>query len=131
MVVENAVVVMVVEDDDGIRAPLIDLLESLQFVPLAVNSGEAALRTLRGGCQPSVILLDLKMSGLNGWDFRREQMNDSSLSKIPVVIMTALSIPGESARAEVGDVTWLSKPFSPEQLGEALSAALGRDPRRT
>jgi CheY-like chemotaxis protein len=114
--------VMIVEDDDGIRESLAELLESWELVTVEVGSGDVALQMLRGGCRPAVILLDLKMNGLNGWDFRRAQMEDPSLSQVPVVIMTALSIPDGSARAEVGDVTWLRKPFSPEELRAALSA---------
>jgi CheY-like chemotaxis protein len=114
--------VMIVEDDDGIRESLAELLESWELVTVEVHSGDVALQMLRGGCRPAVILLDLKMDGLNGWDFRRAQMEDPSLSQVPVVIMTALSIPDGSARDEVGDVTWLRKPFSPEELRAALSA---------
>jgi CheY-like chemotaxis protein len=115
---------MIVEDDDGIRESLAELLENLDLVPLQITSGELALRTLRGGCRPALILLDLKMDGLSGWDFRREQMDDPGLNAIPVVIMTALSIPDGSARDEAGQVTWLRKPFSPEELRAALAAAV-------
>jgi CheY-like chemotaxis protein len=114
--------VMIVEDDDGIRESLAELLESWELITVEVESGDVALQMLRGGCRPAVILLDLKMDGLSGWDFRRAQMEDPSLSQVPVVIMTALSIPDGSARAVVGDVTWLRKPFSPEELRAALSA---------
>ncbi len=118
---------MIVEDDDEIRESLAELLESWQLVTAAVNGGESALRTLREeGCRPSVILLDLKMSGLSGWEFRRQQMNDAILSQVPVVIMTALPIPTGSARAEFGDVTWLRKPFSLADLRAALAGVLER-----
>jgi len=122
VVVGGARVVMIVEDDDGIRESLAELLESWELRPLEVRDGEDALRVLRDGCRPEVIFLDLKMCGLSGWEFRREQMKDPCLKEIPVVIMTALSIPEGSARAEVGDVTWLRKPFSPEELRVALAA---------
>ena len=119
----GAGMVMIVEDHDGIRESLAELLEGWDRVTVTVKSGEAALQMLRGGCRPAVILLDLKMDGLNGWDFRREQMNDPRFRDVPVVIMTALSIPDGSARAEVGEVTWLRKPFSPEELAAALAVA--------
>jgi CheY-like chemotaxis protein len=50
-------------------------------------------------------------------------MNDPRFRDVPVVIMTALSIPDGSARAEVGEVTWRRKPFSPEELAAALAVA--------
>jgi len=113
---------MIVEDDDAIRESLAELLQGWELATLEVKSGELALETLRGGCRPAIILLDLKMDGLSGWEFRRAQMSDPSLSEVPVVIMTALSIPDGSARAEAGDVTWLRKPFSPDELRAALAA---------
>jgi len=116
----GAGVVMIVEDDDGIRESLAELLENWDLVTLEVKSGEIALQMLRDGCRPALILLDLKMEGLSGWDFRREQMNDPSLNGVPVVIMTALSIPDGTSRAEFGEVTWLRKPFSPDDLSAAL-----------
>jgi CheY-like chemotaxis protein len=123
----GARVVMIVEDDDGIRESLAELLESWELIPLEVKCGEDALRMLRGGCRPALILLDLKMDGVSGWDFRREQMSDPRLNEVPVVIMTALSIPEGSARAEAGEVTWLRKPFSPDELRVALAAVDEQD----
>ena len=117
----GARVVMIVEDDDGICESLAELLESWELVTLVAKGGEAALQMLRGGCRPALILLDLKMDGLSGWDFRRAQMDDPALNRVPVVIMTALSIPDGGARAEVGDVTWLRKPFSPDELRAVLA----------
>lgn len=116
----GAGVVMIVEDDDAIRESLAELLANWDLLTLEVKNGEVALQMLRDGCRPALILLDLKMDGLSGWDFRREQMNDPRLNGVPVVIMTALSIPEGTARAEFGEVTWLRKPFSPDDLRVAL-----------
>lgn len=115
---------MIVEDDDDIRESLAELLKTWHVATVAVNSGEVALRMLRGGFEPCLIVLDLKMFGLSGWDFRREQMKDPRLTKIPVVISTALSPDDQAARAGLGDVTWLNKPFSPHRLKEVLFAAV-------
>jgi len=117
-------IVLIVEDDDDIRESLAELLESWQVATVAVNSGEVALGMLRRGFEPCLILLDLKMLGLSGWDFRREQMKDPRISKIPVVISTALGPADEVVRAELGDVTWLAKPFNPDRLKEVLCTAV-------
>jgi CheY-like chemotaxis protein len=116
-------VVMVIEDDHDIRASLIELLEDWEFVPVPASDGEVALRLLREGTEPAVILLDLRMPGMTGWDFRRRQIADSRLIKIPVVVMTALGAIHESDAAKMGDVTWLRKPFDPPGLAQAIAAA--------
>lgn len=122
---------MIVEDDDDIRESLAELLEGWEFVPVAVNGGEAALGMLRGGFDPLLIFLDLKMSGLSGWDFRREQMNDPKLSEIPVVITTALAADSDAAGAAgLGEVTWLPKPFKADGLRAVLAAAISSRMKR-
>lgn len=130
----SARVVMIVEDDDDIRESLAELLKTWRVATVAVNSAEVALGMLRRGFEPCLILLDLKMLGLSGWDFRREQMKDPRLNRIPVVISTALGSADEAASAGLGDVTWLPKPFSPDRLKEVLFAAVelpGGAPGRT
>ena len=52
-------------------------------------SGVEALDKLRWGLRPCVILLDLQMPGMNGWDFRAEQKRTPALEAIPIVAMTA------------------------------------------
>jgi CheY-like chemotaxis protein len=86
--------VLVVEDDEGIRDVLATILHELGYSVLVASNGEEALQRLRSGtCRPCVILLDLWMPVMDGWRFREEQRKDSSLAAIPVV---ALSGDGEA-----------------------------------
>jgi CheY-like chemotaxis protein len=114
---------MVVEDDDDTRTALVELLEEWEFMPVAAHGGEVALRMLHDGSEPAVILLDLMMPGMSGWGFRRQQMMHSRLSKIPVVVMTALGSVHEAEAAKMGQVTWLRKPFDPPDLAQVIAAA--------
>jgi PAS domain S-box-containing protein len=83
-------VVMVVDDDDALRSIVCELLEEDGYQALGVADGRLALDQLRSGApKPDLILLDLSMPGMNGWQFRRSQLSDSSLAAIPVVVMTA------------------------------------------
>jgi len=79
---------MLVEDDPDIRSMVSQLLELEGWRVLACANGTDALEALHGGERPFLILLDLMMPKMNGWQFRAEQARDSALSKIPVVVLS-------------------------------------------
>jgi CheY-like chemotaxis protein len=81
--------VMLVEDDVDIRADLSALLCSEGFEVACAADGAEALAQLRQGTRPDVILLDLMMPLMNGWEFRAEQLRDPALAAIPVLLLTA------------------------------------------
>src|SRR5579871_4920222 len=103
---------MIVEDDDDIRSGLTELLQERGFDVGTATNGREALDVLRTTALPSVILLDLMMPVMDGWDFRRKQMTDPILREIPVVILTAEQVDHDTVRAELGDVVVISKPIS-------------------
>ncbi len=80
--------VMLVEDDPDIRAMVSALLELEGFAVRACEDGREALDLLRRGERPFLILLDLMMPKMNGWQFRAEQMRDAALAGIPVVVLS-------------------------------------------
>ncbi len=80
--------VMLVEDDPDIRAMISQLLELEGYRVVAFANGVEALRELRAGLSPAVILLDLMMPVMNGWQFRAEQTQDPRLAAIPVVVIS-------------------------------------------
>ena len=106
--------VMVVEDDEGIREALCDLLQSEGFDVVAAVHGADALSKLRGEApHPDVILLDLMMPVMDGWAFRAEQRRDELLARIPVVVITA------SRQADVAGLeprALLKKPIDFDEL---------------
>ncbi|HXJ19138.1 MAG TPA: response regulator [Polyangia bacterium] len=82
--------VMLVEDDDDERDALATLLEDADYQVLRARNGAEALRMLEAtpdACD--IILLDLMMPVMNGWDFRRVQKRRATLADIPVVLMSA------------------------------------------
>ncbi len=82
--------VMVVDDDEALRESICELLEEDGFRTVWADSGTTALGKLRASRErPDVILLDLMMPEMNGWQFRESQLRDPALAFIPVVIMTA------------------------------------------
>jgi CheY-like chemotaxis protein len=82
--------VLLVEDDEDLRETLCEVLEDRGYRPTRASNGEEALKLLRAnGAKPSVILLDLMMPVMNGWQFLGERENDPALRRIPVIVLTA------------------------------------------
>lgn len=81
---------MVVDDDIDLRESVCELLNDQGYSARSFENGATALEFLRSSeCKPALILLDLMMPGMNGWDFRDQQLEDQTLANIPVVVMTA------------------------------------------
>ena len=81
--------ILIVDDDADLRETLQMLLEPNGFQVATAANGRAALEHLRSGARPGLILLDLMMPQMNGWQFLEVARADASLASIPIVIMTA------------------------------------------
>ena len=114
--------VLVVEDDADLRKGICTLLEDAGFQSWPAENGEVALARARAE-RPCVILLDLMMPIMNGWEFRSEQLRDPSLSSIPVVIMTADGRAADKARTLHAD--YLRKPIHLDALLELVGDYCG------
>ena len=102
---------MVVEDDDCVRELVMEILGGGGFTAVGVGNGEEALQHLRREhLHPALILLDLMMPVMDGWEFRIEQLKDPALARIPVVVMSAADHDAVPAEGHVG------KPFDIEAL---------------
>jgi CheY-like chemotaxis protein len=117
--------VLIVDDDPAILEGLGELIEFEGYDVATARDGLAALNQLRSGLRPCVILLDLMMPGMNGWDFRAEQLKDDDLKDIPVVVMTAATVTEAALRATFGDIAFLPKPLSHERLLSAIRRGCG------
>src|SRR5690349_1848715 len=83
--------VLVVEDSTDARQMLASLLEVEGFAVRTAANGREALDQLRAGPPPCLILLDLMMPVMDGYQFRAEQRQDPGLSPIPVVVVSAVA----------------------------------------
>jgi CheY-like chemotaxis protein len=106
--------VLVVEDDDDVREALVEVLSAEGYEVTFARNGNEAFRQLEGR-QPAVILLDLMMPGMNGWQFRAAQRQHAQLASIPVVIVTADGNAREKAR-QLDAAGYLAKPVELEAL---------------
>ena len=105
--------ILVVEDNDDVREMMAVTLELEGHRVSTAANGQEALEQLRTGEKPSVILLDLMMPVMNGWEFRLELERDPALADLPVVVISAAT--GELVRNTRADA-FIPKPIDMDQL---------------
>jgi CheY-like chemotaxis protein len=113
--------ILIVEDDDDIREALSQILELEGYVVRQAVNGREALDISAEQPTPSLILLDLMMPVMDGWQFRAEQMKDPALSKVPVVVISADASVHEKV-ASFGAASVLPKPISLDRLLRAVES---------
>jgi len=110
--------ILIVDDDQEFREALVDIVRSEGFAVETATNGMQALDKLRWGLRPCVVLLDMQMAGMTGWDFRAEQSRDPTLAAIPVVAMTA----GYWKTRDLGDyAARIAKPIQVPELKATLA----------
>jgi CheY-like chemotaxis protein len=117
--------VLVVDDDASFRSALREHLETEGYSVVEAANGLAALGRLRGGLRPSVIVFDLMMPVMDGWDFRDGQLSDPDLRDIPVVLVTAAGFSRSSLRTQFGAIVVVAKPFLPSEILAAIKMVHG------
>jgi CheY-like chemotaxis protein len=101
--------VLIVDDDPNLVRLMSQFLKLEGFATVAAANGREALAYLRGGGDASVILLDLRMPVMDGWEFRREQRGDPGLAAIPIVVMSGMD---SDPAPELEAAACFSKPIS-------------------
>ena len=109
--------VLIVEDDDGAREALSDCLELEGIRVASARNGKEALDYLHQAPRPKVILLDLYMPIMTGWEFRAAQKKDASISDIPVVVVTAF---GSGTTKQIDATLVMHKPLDLDRLISVL-----------
>jgi CheY-like chemotaxis protein len=104
--------VLVVEDDKDIRETLQQVLELEGYRVTTATNGKEGLESLKGIDRPCVILLDLMMPVMNGWEFLEAHRTDTTLATIPVVVVSAAGDKAKSAPA----AGFIKKPVDLESL---------------
>jgi len=118
--------VLVVDDDDALREALVDLIETEGYTASGVANGREALNYLEvGAARPKLILLDLMMPIMDGWEVLKELRRVDALATITVVIISARY----SDLADVTDpslpVRRMPKPIDTQALMRVLKETCG------
>jgi CheY-like chemotaxis protein len=107
---------LIVDDEKLILISTRIVLESVGYEIVTAASGEEALVTARD-TQPGLILLDIMMPGIDGWETLSRLKEDPELKEIPVIIFTAREHSrGRQLAREMGAVDYFQKPFEPDEL---------------
>jgi CheY-like chemotaxis protein len=101
--------ILIVEDDVDMRESLGEILQCEGYRVAAAANGREALDHLRQAEAPCIILLDLMMPVMSGWEFRQEQRDDPRLAQIPVAVLTGVRNSVEQI-STLGAVGYFQKP---------------------
>ena len=113
---EPARTILLVDDDPVIRASLSDLLAAEGFDVETAEDGQAALERLSEIGDPSLILLDLGMPRMDGWEFLSRLDRNRNDRRVPVVLLSGLAY----IRDAPGVADFLAKPIRPDRLLECV-----------
>jgi DNA-binding response OmpR family regulator len=118
--------VLVIDDEAPIRLLCRVNLEAAGIEVSEAEDGTAGLEAARAD-PPDVILLDVMMPGMDGWQVFTELLNDERTADVPIVFLTARAELRDQARGlELGGVDYVTKPFNPLELAPLIEDLLAR-----
>ena len=118
--------VLVIDDEAPIRLLCRVNLEAAGIDVSEAEDGKSGLEAAREE-RPDVILLDVMMPGMDGWQVFEQLLQDERTSKIPIVFLTARAELRDQARGlELGGVDYVTKPFNPLNLAPLIEDLLER-----
>ena len=109
--------VLVVEDEELVRDALGPLLERDGYEVSFAGNGREALQRLYTEAAPDLIVLDLRMPVMDGWEFRRQQQADPDLAPVPVIVLSALD---QRRTGMVDAAAFIKKPLDFDRLIELV-----------
>jgi len=115
--------ILLVEDEPEIRESLKDALEMEGYEIVTATNGREALDVLSTMGKPCLILLDLMMPVMNGWEFAEALQGDAELAEIPIVVVTAFGEELQRSRITTWDV--IPKPVDLDRLFRSVKCFCG------
>ena len=117
--------VLVVEDNRDNMTLIVDVLESLDYDVIQAKDGEQGIELARSE-NPDLILMDLSLPKIDGWEATRTIKAQDELKQIPVIALTAHAMVGDRERAlEAGCDDYMTKPINIQTLAMKLTKFLG------
>jgi len=114
--------VLIVEDDPDVRQMMELFVSTAGYTAVTAENGLEGLDRMRE-CHPCLVLLDLQMPIMDGFEFRKRQLNEAELAAVPVLCITAHYRPG-AVSEELG-VACLGKPADFDRLGTEIKRLCG------
>jgi DNA-binding response OmpR family regulator len=122
----NMTRVLVIDDEAPIRLLCRVNLEAEKMEVLEASDGPTGLEKARND-EPDVILLDVMMPGLDGWQVAEELLGDERTRSIPIVFLTARAEVRDRARGlDLGGIDYVTKPFNPVELAPLVRELIHR-----
>jgi CheY-like chemotaxis protein/two-component sensor histidine kinase len=116
---------LLVDDDPDFLDMLCDTFQNTRFKILTAETAASAIELLRSE-HPHLVLLDLMMNDMNGFEFIENVRTDTSLSNIPIIVVTASANDEHRARAiSLGASDYLTKPLDSAELFKKISSVIG------
>ena len=117
--------ILVVEDQEDNRRIMRDLLASAGYELIEAADGEAGVR-LAEAERPDLILMDIQLPVLDGYEATRRIKQNPELRAIPIVVVTSYALSGDDVKAmQAGSDAYVAKPFSPRELLATIRKLLG------
>ena len=117
--------ILVVEDHEENRQILRDLLGHAGYEMLEAHTGEDGV-TAAGRERPDLILMDIQLPGIDGYEVTRRIKADPALRAIPIIAVTSYALSGDDLKAlAAGCDAYVTKPFSPRALLGKIRELLG------
>ena len=124
---DAAKTVLLVEDNEDNRTVYRTILEHFGYGVIEARNGEDGVRMAKEG-QPALILMDISIPLIDGWEATRILKNDPATSEIPIIALTAHALATDRAKAqEVGCDGYLAKPCEPRRVVSEVERFLGTD----
>lgn len=115
--------ILLIEDVEDNRDLVVQILES-EYTVVEARDGQEGLEKARAE-HPHLILLDLALPKMDGWEAARRLKADPSLKAIPIIALTAYAMEGDEARAlEAGCDAYVAKPILPKDLRATVRKVL-------
>ena len=114
--------ILIIEDNEEIRQTLEEVLRGEGYQAFGVSNGKEALRVLKAMPGPALILLDMMMPTMNGWEFLEVKKSNWQIADLPVVVLSALDAPNALTKNSkpLAAKGYIRKPIDLDVLMEAI-----------